>query len=199
MKILVLPLAALLLVGCAQSTVRKTYVATTAPLPRSIYIQPFDISEAAFTGWMHPSSGEMPLRKAIAPLEFADDLKDELSKLAPTAVLKPGEKAPEGWVVSGKFDLVDAGDPVARKIPVAGILGAGRSTLVVHVKVTEAKTGAVIHAFDVSGGSGGTGRWGNTGAPGSGNAIYHDMKNAAERIMLAISQDPHNYGLRTAP
>jgi hypothetical protein len=199
MKTLAFPLlAALVLAGCAQSTVRKTYVATTAPLPRSIYIQPFDASGTEFTGWMHPSTGERPIRKAIAPLEFAEALRFELAKLAPTSVLQPGERAPEGWVVSGSFDKVDAGDPLARMLPL-GAIGAGRSTFVAHVKITDAKSGAILHAFDVSGGSGATGKLGSTGAPGSGNALYHDMKNAAERVMLAISQDPMRYGHRSAP
>ena len=199
MKLVALPLAVLLLAGCAQSTVRKTYVATTAPLPKAFYIQPFDIAGTELTGWMHPSTGERPLRKAIAPLEFAEALRYELAKVAPTAVLEPGQKAPEGWVVSGSFDVVDAGKPALRALPVLGCLGVGGSKFVAHVKMTDAKTGQVIHAFDVSGGSGGTARLGNTGAPGYGNALNHDMKNAAERIMLAISSDPMRYGLRANP
>ena len=148
---------------------------------------------------MHPSSGERPLRKAIAPMEFADALRFELAKLAPTTILKPGERAPEGWLVTGSMDVVDAGHPGDRLFPLVGCLSAGRSTFVAHVKLSDARTGAVIHAFDVSGGSGATARWGNIGAPGAGNALYHDMKNAAERVMLAISQDPMRYGTRSAP
>jgi hypothetical protein len=196
MKPWLFPVAALLLASCAQSTIKKTYVATTTPPPRSIYIQPFDIANAHYTGTHGASSGENLLRKAIAPMEFANDLRDELSRIAPAAVLKPGEAAPEGWLVEGEFRIVDAGSKVARAIPVWGPLGVGRSTILIHVKISDAISGETLYAFDVSGGSGTTGFRGNTGAPGVGPAYPFDFKNAAQRIRLALSQDPQRFGLR---
>src|SRR5947209_10998456 len=51
--------------------------------PRAIYIRPFCIDTAVFKGDEALSDGEMPIRKAITPVEFANDLKEQLEKIAP--------------------------------------------------------------------------------------------------------------------
>ena len=42
--------------------------------PRAIYIRPFCIDTAVFKGDEALSDGEMPIRKALSPAEFANDL-----------------------------------------------------------------------------------------------------------------------------
>ena len=51
--------------------------------PKAIYIRPFCIDSAVFTGDQTHSDGEMPIRKALTPVEFAGDLKEQLEKIAP--------------------------------------------------------------------------------------------------------------------
>jgi len=82
--------------------------------PRAIYIRPFCVDTAKFTGDQAQTDGEMPIRKALAPVEFAQDLKEQLEKIAPARILKPGETARIGWLVDGEFDVVDGGSPVGR-------------------------------------------------------------------------------------
>src|SRR2546430_7951899 len=59
--------------------------------PRAIYIRPFCIDTAVFKGDEALSDGEMPIRKALSPAEFATDLKEQLEKIAPTRILKDSE------------------------------------------------------------------------------------------------------------
>src|SRR5437762_6318481 len=100
--------------------------------PSAIYIRPFCIDTATFTGDEAQSDGEMPIRKALAPVEFAQDLKEQLEKIAPARVLKPHESAVDGWLVDGHFEVVDGVSPVGRVFP--GQLGVGRSMLALHVR-----------------------------------------------------------------
>ena len=51
--------------------------------PKAIYIRPFCIDNAVFKGDQTASDGEMPIRKALTPVEFAGDLKEQLEKIAP--------------------------------------------------------------------------------------------------------------------
>src|SRR5207302_6809833 len=95
--------------------------------PRAIYIRPFCVDTAKFTGDQAQSDGEMPIRKALAPVEFAQDLKEQLEKIAPARILKPHETARIGWVVDGEFDVVDGGSPVGRFF--LGSFGVGQSVL----------------------------------------------------------------------
>src|SRR5471032_312001 len=47
-----------------------------ASAPWAIYIRPFCIDTAVFKGNEAASDGEMPIRKALIPVEFAGDLKE---------------------------------------------------------------------------------------------------------------------------
>src|SRR5215469_9423100 len=134
--------------------------------PLAIYIRPFCIDTAVFKGDEALSDGEMPIRKAIAPVEFATDLKEQLEKIAPTRILKDSEAPRTGWLVTGYFTLVDGGDPYARFF--AGWFGAGQSELVLHVRVKDVNRGVVVYEFDMAGGSRFQGRHGTLRASGLG-------------------------------
>jgi Domain of unknown function (DUF4410) len=163
--------------------------------PRAIYVRPFCIDTAVFTGDEALSDGEMPIRKAITPVEFANDLKEQLEKIAPARILKDTEKPRTGWLVEGNFNLVDGGNPYARFF--AGTFGAGRSELVLHVRITDVDRGTVVYEFDMAGGSRFQGRHGTVRASGLGRATHFDLVNAAERIYLTLSANPYRYGERT--
>lgn len=164
--------------------------------PSAIYIRPFCIDRAIFTGDETVSDGEMPIRKALTPIQFAGDLKEELSKLAPARVLADDEVPRVGWLVEGQFDLVDGGDPVGRFF--LGQFGVGRSFLALHVKVTDVEKHRVIYEFDMAGGSRGQGKLGTVRASGLGKATPFDLRNAAERILLVLSPDPFRFGARSS-
>src|SRR5204863_234399 len=95
--------------------------------PRAIYIRPFCIDTAVFKGDEALSDGEMPIRKALSPVEFANDLKEQLEKIAPARILKDTQSPRTGWLVEGHFQMIDGGDPYARFF--AGCFGAGPSLL----------------------------------------------------------------------
>jgi Domain of unknown function (DUF4410) len=162
--------------------------------PRAIYIRPFCVDTAKFTGDQAHTDGEMPIRKALAPVEFAEDLKEQLEKIAPARVLKPHETPELGWLVDGEFDVIDGGSPVGRFF--LGAVGAGQSVLALHVRVTDVKSGVVVYEFDLYGGSNLQGRRGSVRASGLGHAIHFDLQNAAERIYLTLSANPFRYGAR---
>jgi len=162
--------------------------------PKAIYIRPFCIDTAVFTGDEALSDGEMPIRKALTPVEFANDLKEQLEKLAPARILKDNEAPRTGWLVEGNFTLVDGGNPYARFF--AGTFGAGRSELVLHVRVTDVDRSMVVYEFDMAGGSRFQGRHGTVRASGLGRATHFDLVNAAERIYLTLSANPYRYGER---
>jgi Domain of unknown function (DUF4410) len=162
--------------------------------PRAIYIRPFCIDTAVFQGDEALSDGEMPIRKAIAPVEFANDLKEQLEKIAPARILKDSESPRTGWLVEGNFNLVDGGNPYARFF--AGDFGAGRSELVLHVRITDVDRRRVVYEFDMAGGSRFQGRHGTVRASGLGRATHFDLVNAAERIYLTLSANPYRYGER---
>jgi Domain of unknown function (DUF4410) len=162
--------------------------------PRAIYIRPFCIDTAVFQGDEALSDGEMPIRKAITPVEFANDLKEQLEKIAPARILKDSESPRTGWLVEGNFNLVDGGNPYARFF--AGDFGAGRSELVLHVRITDVDRRRVVYEFDMAGGSRFQGRHGTVRASGLGRATHFDLVNAAERIYLTLSANPYRYGER---
>ena len=162
--------------------------------PTAIYIRPFCIDTAVFRGDEALSDGEMPIRKALAPVEFASDLKEQLEKLAPARILKDSEKPRTGWLVTGNFTLVDGGSPYARFF--LGDFGAGQSALVLHVRITDVDRGVVVYEFDMDGGSRFQGRHGTVRASGLGRATHFDMVNAAERIYITLSTNPYRYGER---
>ncbi|MBA3833640.1 MAG: DUF4410 domain-containing protein [Chthoniobacterales bacterium] len=181
----------------SQETVRyETNCGVGATNPTAIYIRPFCIGGAIFRGDETASEGEMPIRKALTPVAFAADLKEELSKLAPARILADDEVPKVGWLVEGQFDLVDGGDPVARFF--FGQFGAGRSFLVLHVKVTDVVARRVVYEFDMAGGSRGQGKLGTIRASGLGKATPFDLRNAAERVLLVLSPDPFRFGARSS-
>ena len=162
--------------------------------PKAIYIRPFCIDTAVFRGDEALSDGEMPIRKALAPVEFAVDLKEQLEKIAPARILKDSEAPRTGWLVTGHFTLIDGGDPYARFF--GGTFGAGQSALVLHVKITDIDRRVVVYEFDMDGGSRFQGRHGTVRASGLGRATHFDMVNAAERIYITLSTNPYRYGER---
>lgn len=163
--------------------------------PRAIYIRPFCIDTAVFRGDEAPSEGEMPIRKALTPVQFAGRLKEQMEKLAPTRILRDGESPRVGWLVDGEFTLVDGGSPLGRFF--LGNFGVGRSLLAMRVRVTDVERGAVVYEFDVAGGSRFQGKLGTVRASGLGKATPFDLQNAAERIYLALSPDAFRYGARS--
>ncbi|MFN2508036.1 MAG: hypothetical protein ABR589_04615 [Chthoniobacterales bacterium] len=152
--------------------------------PKAIYIRPFCIDNASFTGHQTASEGEMPLRKALTPVSFAQTLKESLEKMAPARILKDDETPRTGWLVEGEFRTVDGG----------GL----HSHLSMHVRITDVDRGLVIYEFDVAGGNRGQGPFGTVRASGLGRATPFDLVNAAERIYLALTPNVHRYGTRSS-
>jgi len=163
--------------------------------PKAIYIRPFCIDTAVFTGDQTNSDGEMPIRKALTPVEFAGDLKEQLEKIAPARILRDYETPRTGWLVEGEFQLVDGGSPAARFF--FGHFSAGQSHLMLHVRVTDVDRGMVVYEFDMAGGSNLQGRGGTLRASGLGYARAFDLVNAAERIYLVLSPNAFRYGARS--
>src|SRR5689334_18282475 len=107
MKSLIALFSSLLLCSCADMVVTRTEVAGSSTAargeyydskngvhmisscgvglthPKAIYVRPFCVDTAIFSGHQTPSEGEMPIRKAIAPIEFAEHVKESLERLAP--------------------------------------------------------------------------------------------------------------------
>src|SRR5947199_1079754 len=75
--------------------------------PSAIYIRPFCIDTAVFTGDQAQSEGEYPIRKALAPVEFAQDLKEQLEKIAPARILRSNEIPRVGWIVDSQFTVLE--------------------------------------------------------------------------------------------
>lgn len=209
---------ALFLTSCAGVRVTHTDVATGAVNPKAIYIRPFDVSDCTFNG-RHHSPGELPIRKSLAPEEFAELLKEQMEEMAPTLVLRDGDQPQHGWLIEGSLDLVNAGHPDTRAI-LGNLYGDGASHIKIHVRVIDldekgasydgkdkdgdetvthavkAGKGAVIYEFDVAGGSRTTGKFGSITAPGLGYAATFDYRNAAERIYEALDVDEFKLGTR---
>ena len=162
--------------------------------PQAIYIRPFCIDTATFAGDEANSEGEMPIRKALTPVEFAEDLKQELEKMAPARILKDNEVPRLGWLVEGRFDQVDGGSPLGRFF--LGNFGVGRSFLALHVRVTDVRRHVVVYEFDMAGGSGYQGKLGTLRASGLGKATHFDLRNAAERIYVTLSANPYRFAAR---
>src|SRR3984893_7716947 len=221
MKSLIAIASSVLLCSCADMNVTKTDVATPggrtagaidgkdygsksvhmlthcgvgASKPTALYIRPICIDTAVFKGDEALSDGEMPTRKALSPVEFANDLKEQLEKIAPARILKDSEKTRTGWLVEGHFQMIDGGDPYARFF--AGSFGAGKSFLALHVRIVDVDRGTVVYEFDMAGGSRFQGRHGTVRASGLGRATHFDLVNAAERIYLTLSANPYRYGER---
>src|SRR5438132_53758 len=163
--------------------------------PRAIYIRPFCIDTAVFKGDEALTDGEMPLRKALTPVEFAQDLKQQLEKIAPTRILKDNQAARIGWLVDGQFQEVDGGSPLGRFF--LGNLGVGQSFLALHVRVTDVTRGTVVYEFDMAGGSRFQGKLATLSASGLERSGDFVLQTAAERIYLTLSANPYHYGERS--
>jgi hypothetical protein len=197
--------AAVILSGCAGTNVVRTQVASSALHPEAIYIRPFAVGE--FRGNHHGEAAKL-IHQAQAPVRFAEALKEELEKIAPTRILADDEVAPTGWLVEGELQIVDGGSPAGRAFPVIHKLGAGRSRILTHVQVSavggsihsDGKSGTrnTLYEFDVAGGSRLTGRHGNVMAPGVGHSVPFDYRNTAERIYQTLEPDFARYGVRTS-
>jgi hypothetical protein len=219
MKLFLALLSSILLCSCADMYVVKSNVAggsrtttsdakdskgvymTTncgvgAYAPKAIYIRPFCIDTAVFTGDQTNSDGEMPIRKALTPVEFAGVLKESLEKMAPARILKDNETPRTGWLVEGEFTMVDGGSIAGRAI-FFGHFGVGQSHLALHVRVKDVDRGVVVYEFDMAGGSNLQGRGGTVRASGLGYARSFDLVNAAERIYLVLTPNAFRYGTRT--
>ena len=203
--------ATCVLSGCAAVKVAHTDIATGATKPRAIYIRTF-ADQAVFMGHHAGDAGELPIRHSLAPAEFSKALKEEVEKLAPAMVLAEDEVPTTGWLIESNLELVDGGSRAARAMFGPFTPGAGASHVKIHVRVTDvtskavrgdsskgAAPGNVLYEFDLAGGSRGQGGSGSIYAPGMGDATMFDYKNAAERVMMALSVDPHGYGVRTSP
>lgn len=218
MKLFLALLSSILLCSCADMYVVKSDVAggsrtttsdakdpkgvymTTncgvgAYAPKAIYIRPFCIDTGVFTGDQTNSDGEMPIRKALTPVEFAGALKEQLEKMAPARILKDYETPRTGWLVEGEFTMVDGGSIIGRSIFFSHF-GVGQSHLALHVRVTDVDRGVVVYEFDMAGGSNLQGRGGTVRASGLGYARSFDLVNAAERIYLVLTPNAYRYGTR---
>ncbi len=216
MKHSLLALSGLLLfTSCAGVHVHETQVASGATDPDAIYIRAFDVTDSVFVG-DHRGPGEEPIRRSLAPHAWSLALKHELEKIAPTTILKEGEFPPTGWVVDGTLDVVDAGKPWQRAVgEIIKPAGLGRSEVMIHVRISDVtgkyasrddkdfdtlgRRGDTLYEFDLKGGSRLSGAAGSLHAPGLGYAVPFDFKNAAERVMIALSADAWGYGERTSP
>ena len=204
--------AACALTGCAGVKVAHTDIATGATKPRAIYIRTF-ADEAKVRGQHSGGSGELAIRHSLAPAEFSKALKEELEKMAPAAVLADDETPTTGWLVESNLEVLDAGTPFWRTFNGAVVgPGFGSSKIRIHVRVTDVAKhghadakdvskgagGNVLYEFDLAGGSRGQGGSGSIYAPGFGYAAPFDYKNAAERVLMALSVDPMRTGVRTS-
>ncbi len=201
--------SSLLLCSCADMVVTKSYVSNSvtrtavdakdfdaketvhyaancgvgAANPSAIYIRPFCIDSAIFRGDVATTDAEMPIRKALTPVAFAADLKEELSKLAPAMVISDHEAPKLGWLVEGRIALVNSGE----------------SALAMHVRVTDVDLHRVIYEFDLAGGSHGQGIFGTVRGGGLRYRTPFDLRNAAERIYITLSTNPHRYAVHSSP
>jgi hypothetical protein len=212
--------ASVALTGCATVKVSHTDVASGATKPKAIYIRSYLAEDAHFKG-NHGHVGEKAIRRSLAPAEYSEALKEELETMAPAMVLKDDEEGHTGWLVESDLEWVHGGSPALRATPL-GAFGVGRSFVRIHVRVTDldhknpssdakkevatgtakevaGKNGPVIYEFDLAGGSRLSGLDGCVYAPGLGHATPFDFRNAAERVLMALSVDPHQYGVRSEP
>lgn len=205
--------AACVFTGCAGVKVAHTDVATGATKPEAIYIRSYIAGDAIYRG-NHGHRGERAIRRSLAPAEFSKALKEEMEKMAPAMVLADNEVAPTGWLVESDIEVVHAGSPTWRAVPLVGTPGGvGKSKINIHVRVIDVNGrhsssgkdsskslayGNVIYEFDLDGGSRGSGALGSIYAPGLGYSVPFDYKNAAERVLYALSVDPHGYGTRNS-
>ena len=206
--------AAIVLSGCAGAVIKHTDIASGAHNPKAIYVRSYIAEDAPFHGHHGDSIGEHKIRRSLAPAALSKAIKEEMEKIAPAMVVEQDDIPTTGWLVESNIEYASAGSQTWRAVPVAGGLGAGRSKVRIHVRITDLNghyvasekedmskggSGNVIYEFDVDASSALSGALGSTYAPGLGNPEEFDYKNAAERIYYALSIDPQKYGTRTSP
>lgn len=199
--------------GCAGVGISHTDVASGATKPQAIYVRSYIAEDAGFKGYHGGGAGNRAIRRSLAPAEFSKAIKEEMEKMAPAMVLGEGDVPEVGWLVESQIEYVHAGSPTLRALPVLGTPGGlGRSKVNIHVRVTDVNgiyvsndkdssksgNGRVLYEFDLDGGSRGSGHLGSVYAPGLGYSVPFDYKNAAERVLYALSVDPHGYGMRSS-
>lgn len=204
--------AACALTGCTGVNVVHTDVASGATKPKAIYVRSYIADDAPFKG-NHGHPGGRAIRRSLAPAEFSKAVKQELEKMAPAMVLEDDETPEVGWLVESEIEYVHAGSPSLRSVPVvSNPIGVGKSYVKIHVRVTDVQgkyvsndkdsskggNGRVLYEFDLAGGSEGAGHLGSIYTGGLGYETPFDYKNAAERVLYALSVDPHGYGTRTS-
>jgi len=191
--------AALFLAACSSGTgVRVTQTQVAVPCvspPKAIYIRQFCVAPCGFDRCT--PSGNAPIRAALAPREFAEDLQWELSKIAPARVLECGESAPLGWLVEGEFERIESGYSPGWWTPL-GPSVSRPSLLQLHVRVKDARTCRVLYDFNMEADSKGD-VMGRDCKPGTGYPLPFDFRNTAELIGLTLTADPFQYGVRTSP
>ena len=225
MKSLIILASSLLLCSCGNMTVTKTDVATpggggSAPPidakdfgsrgvymttncgvgaygPRAIYVRPFCIDNAVFQGDDRRIRGRNADPQSADSRRTGRGYEGGARTYRPVRILRDNESPRVGWLIEGNFTAVDGGSPVGRFF--FGNLGAGRSFLALHVKVTDVERHTVVYEFDMAGGSGYQGKLGTLRASGLGKATHFDLRNAAERIYLTLSTNPGRYALRSSP
>ncbi len=204
MKIFLMGLCSVVLLSaCAGVRVSRTEVATGAVNPTAIYIRPFSVDYAQYRDRGNPNGA---VRKSLAPTAFANILQEELAKLAPAMVLADNEVPTEGWLVEGRIERLDAWSESSAKIHVRITDVSGCEVPVVASKegvseytVVRTGSGAVVYEFDLKGGICSPRPFGSINAPGMSSSVPFDFRNAAERVMLALSPDPFRYGYRNSP
>ncbi|MCX6966884.1 MAG: hypothetical protein NTZ46_03735 [Verrucomicrobia bacterium] len=198
MKTAGLALLSVALASCASPDVRVTHTDRAmidAPPPKAIYIRPFRIACASFDPCVN--DGAKPIRQALAPVEFANDLQEELAKIAPSRVLEPDEYAPLGWLVDGEFQQVQSGYSPGWWNPC--VTGPRDSCINLHIRIRDlCQRGAVVYEFDVAAGTQKS-PYGSIYKPGLGYPLPFDFRNTAELIALTITPDPFRYGYRNSP
>jgi len=196
--LLLLPVLALAS-SCSQRPpvcVSQTHVATIdVTAPRAIYIRPMRLGSFDACS----PSGDRALRASLAPIEFANDLQEELAKIAPARVLKCDEAAPCGWLVDGEFESIESGYPPVRWWPCNSPSPWGQPSRVkMHIRITDARCGTLIYAFDVVAHTDGS-LLGSATRPGMGYPLPFDFRNAAEQVYVSLTPDPFRYGARVSP
>jgi len=191
-----------LLSGCAGMRVCKTDVASGAVNPKAIYIRPFAVNYAQYDNGLHPGG---PVKKSLAPVEFANILEEELSKIAPAMVLADDEVPVEGWVVDGEIESLDSCGfrPTKIHVRITDLSACppaidGKENVSEHQAV-RTSAGSVVYEFDLRGNYISPRPFGSVTAPGVGDAVPFEFRNAAERIYLALTPDPFRYGYRSSP
>lgn len=116
----------------------------------------------------------MPIRKTLAPVEFAVDLKEQLEKIEPVRILKRSESPRTGRLVTEHFTLI--------------------STSPCSARPNHRCRGVVIYEFEMDGAAASKADTERPVRVALAWATHFDMVNAAERIYITLSVNPYRYG-----